>query len=93
MSDNQKSASSCCCSSAGDEIGTSAIVPTSRNLLELGSQNEATCPVMPGMPVNKTSAEAAGLFRDYRGRRYWFCCKGCGPRFDRDPPDKYTSAA
>lgn len=66
MSDNQKSASSCCCSSAGDEIGTSAIVPTSRNLLELGSQNEATCPVMPGMPVNKTSAEAAGLFRDYR---------------------------
>ncbi|HEY9266422.1 MULTISPECIES: YHS domain-containing protein [Mycolicibacterium] len=92
MSDNQKSASSCCCSSAGDEIGTSAIVPTSRNLLELGSQNEATCPVMPGMPVNKTSAEAAGLFRDYRGRRYWFCCKGCGPRFDRDP-DKYTSAA
>lgn len=37
------------------------------------------------MPVNKTIAEAAGLFRDYRGRRYWFCCKGCGPRFDRDP--------
>jgi YHS domain-containing protein len=47
---------------------------------------------MPGTPVNKTIAEAAGLFRDYRGRRYWFCCKGCGPRFDRDP-DKYASAA
>ncbi|WP_436089313.1 YHS domain-containing protein [Mycolicibacterium frederiksbergense] len=47
---------------------------------------------MPGTPVNRTAAEAAGLFRDYRGRRYWFCCNGCGPRFDRDP-DKFASAA
>ena len=92
MSENQNRTSACCCSGAADKIDTSAIDPTAKNLLDLGSQNETTCPVMPGTPVNKTVAEAAGLFRDYRGRRYWFCCKGCGPRFDRDP-DKYASAA
>ncbi|MDZ4267002.1 MAG: YHS domain-containing protein [Mycobacterium sp.] len=92
MSDQQLSSPSCCCSGATDEIDTSAIDPTARNLLDPGAQDETTCPVMPGTPVNKTVAEAAGLFRDYRGRRYWFCCKGCGPRFDRDP-DKYAGVA
>jgi YHS domain-containing protein len=65
---------------------------TARNLLAPGPSNQTTCPVMPGTPVNTTDAEAAGLFRDYGGRRYWFCWAGCGPRFGRDP-DKYASAA
>ena len=44
-----------------------------------------TCPVMVGSAVSKTAAEAQGLFRDYDGKRYWFCCAGCGPTFDSDP--------
>lgn len=75
MSDNQD-AKSTCCSGSTDDLDTD----------DLGT----TCPVMPGTPVDKAAAEAAGLFRDYRGRRYWLCCKGCGPRFDRDP-DNYAS--
>ena len=56
-----------------------------------GQDDVAECPVMPGSVVNKAVAEAAGLYRDYEGRRYWFCCAGCGPMWDTDP-DKYVAA-
>jgi YHS domain-containing protein len=46
---------------------------------------------MEGTPVVKATAEAAGLFRDYEGTRYWFCCAACGPLFDADPA-KYAAA-
>jgi len=52
----------------------------------------AVCPVMPANVVIKRDAEAAGLFRDYQGERYWLCCGGCGPRFDVDP-DRFAAAA
>ncbi|THV29070.1 YHS domain-containing protein [Glycomyces paridis] len=52
----------------------------------------AECPVMTGSTVVKADAEAAGLFRDFEGERYWFCCAGCGPAFDADPA-KYARAA
>ena len=52
----------------------------------------AMCPVMVGSPVVKSVAEAQGLFRDYKGKRYWFCCAACGPLWDADP-DKYADAA
>lgn len=91
MSDNENPTSSCCCSGSPQDLGTTVINPAAMNLLEPAA-DETTCPVMPGRPVDKTAAEAAALFRDYRGRRYWLCCRGCGPRFDRDP-DKYASVA
>ncbi len=47
---------------------------------------------MPGSTVIKAHAEAAGLFRDHKGQRYWFCCAGCGPCFDADPA-KYAVTA
>ncbi|MCG7309223.1 YHS domain-containing protein [Brachybacterium sp. ACRRE] len=49
-----------------------------------GGEDTATCPVMVGNPVSKKAAQAQGLFRDYDGTRYWFCCAGCGPAFDAD---------
>ncbi|AUI52840.1 YHS domain-containing protein [Arthrobacter crystallopoietes] len=52
----------------------------------------ARCPVMAGTPVVKADAEAKGLFRDYNGQRYWFCCAGCGPAFDADPA-RYAATA
>ena len=50
------------------------------------------CRVMAGTPVVKAQAEEAGLYRDYQGQRYWFCCAACGPLFDADP-DRYANAA
>ncbi|MFI1093763.1 YHS domain-containing protein [Streptomyces sp. NPDC020917] len=52
----------------------------------------AVCPVMTGSTVVKSVAEAQGLFRDYDGNRYWFCCAGCGPAFDADPARYATTA-
>ena len=51
----------------------------------------AECPVMRGSTVVKADAEAKGLFRDYEGERYWFCCAGCEAPFDADPA-KYAAA-
>ena len=77
--------SSCC--------STSAPAPGGReNLLDAaGGADMTTCPVMEGTPVNKATAVAAGLFRDYEDERYYFCCAGCGPAFDADPA-RYAAA-
>ncbi len=82
MTDETPAASSCCSTpapnSAADGNGRA-------NLLGGGTDDMTTCPVMVGSPVSKTAAEAAGLFRDYDGQRYYFCCAGCGPAFDSNP--------
>lgn len=47
-----------------------------------GATNLVTCPVMPGNQVDPAWAEKRGLFRDYEGARYWFCClEELGPTF------------
>jgi YHS domain-containing protein len=51
----------------------------------------AECPVMCGSLVVRAEAEAAGLVRDYEGKRYWLCCAACGPLFDADPA-RYATA-
>ena len=66
--------------------GYSAAAPAAQE-----QDDVAECPVMTGTPVNKAQAEAAGLYRDHNGHRYWFCCAACGPMFDADP-DEYDAA-
>lgn len=82
MNNTANSTSSCCGSTPA-----AAPVPSEGrdNLLGNGSDDMTTCPVMVGTPVSKQAAEAAGLFRDHEGQRYWFCCAGCGPAFDSNP--------
>ncbi|MDN4599331.1 YHS domain-containing protein [Leifsonia sp. F6_8S_P_1A] len=57
------------------------------NLLGTGTGTDdlTECVVMKGATVSKAKAEAAGLFRDHNGQRYWFCCAGCAPKFDANP--------
>lgn len=66
--------------------------PKIENLADSDSDDVTECLVMPGTPVIKSQAETDGLFRDYQGQRYWFCCAACGPLFDADP-DRYANAA
>ena len=40
----------------------------------------------------EAEAEVAGLYRDYKGERYWFCCASCAPLFDADP-ERYAYAS
>jgi YHS domain-containing protein len=42
---------------------------------------QATCPVLAGN-VDKN------VYADYKGKRIYFCCKGCDAAFKKDP-EKY----
>lgn len=46
-----------------------------------------TCPVMKGIPVDKDKAEKAGLVREYKGKKYYFCCDACLVEFDQNPAE------
>ncbi|GAB3616883.1 hypothetical protein GCM10027416_14400 [Okibacterium endophyticum] len=86
MTNDTPSTSGCCSTSAPNP----AAAGNGRNNLLGGGDDTTTCPVMVESPVSKKVAEAAGLFRDFEGERYYFCCAGCGPAFDSDPA-KYAS--
>ena len=79
---NDTQATSSCCSTGAPNP---AAAGNGRANLLGGADDMTTCPVMVGSPVNKVTAETAGLFRDFDGQRYHFCCAGCGPAFDSDP--------
>jgi YHS domain-containing protein len=88
MTNDLQETSSCCSTSAPNPA---ADADGRDNLMGGGSSDATTtCPVMVGSPVDTAVAEAAGLYRDYEGKRYYFCCGGCGPAFDSDPA-KYAA--
>jgi YHS domain-containing protein len=39
------------------------------------------CPVM----LNEVEDSSSATYSDYRGKRYYFCCPACKPKFDRSP--------
>lgn len=43
---------------------------------------QTTCPVMEGNKINKN------IYTDYKGKRIYFCCKGC-PEIFKKNPEKY----
>lgn len=71
--------------------GCGGHAPKPDELAAVQGEEVTECLVMLGTPVIKSQAEQAGLFRDYEGQRYWFCCASCGPLFDADP-ERYTAA-
>ena len=46
-----------------------------------------TCPVLHN-PIDKVTKETQ--FSDFKGVRYYYCCDGCKPQFDKNP-DKYLT--
>ncbi len=82
LTDTSASGGSCCGGHA----------PSAEAVAQTPASEMTECPVMAGTPVVKADAEAAGLYRDHNGERYWFCCAACGPLFDADP-DRYANAA
>ena len=78
--------------SHADHSHSAATSPHGPNLLGPSAEEIAECPVMRGSTVVKADAEAKGLFRDYEGQRYWFCCAACEAPFDADPA-RYAMAA
>lgn len=48
------------------------------------ADSRSVCPVM-GSPVDTKQAEIKGLVREYKGKKYYFCCDGCPEKFEKDP--------
>ncbi len=48
---------------------------------------QAICPVMK-VPVNKATAEAKGLVREYKGKKYYFCGGHSPQKFHNYPSEK-----
>jgi len=44
---------------------------------------QTTCPIMDS-PINKN------LFTEYKGKKVYFCCPGCKPKFEENP-EKYIA--
>lgn len=53
---------------------------------------EMSCAVMGDHKLKPAEATASKLFKDYNGRRYYFCCAGCPPQFEKDP-EKFAKNA
>jgi len=51
---------------------------------EVAGTEQATCPVMEGKPINKA------IFTEYKGKKVYFCCKGCDVKFNAEP-EKYIA--
>jgi P-type Cu+ transporter len=46
---------------------------------------ELHCAVMKEHKVSVKEATGKKAFADYKGNRYFFCCPGCKPEFDKNP--------
>lgn len=77
--------------SSGSGGGCCGHAPSTDAVAQTPAAEMAECPVMAGTPVVKAEAEAAYLYRDYNGQRYWLCCAACGPLFDA-APERYAAA-
>ena len=52
---------------------------------------EIKCAIMPQDTVNIEKATKNKMFSDYKGKRYFFCCAGCKPAFEK-APEKFKDA-
>ena len=51
-----------------------------------------SCAVQKGDMVNIADATKDHMYADYKGKRYFFCCKGCPEAFKKNPA-KYAKSA
>lgn len=54
-------------------------VSTDQPVVETAGIVQKTCPVMEGNPINKN------IFVEYKGKKVYFCCKGCPEKFLANP--------
>jgi YHS domain-containing protein len=50
-----------------------------------GNPDPGYCPVMGGKVDKEKANVTAALHYDYEGKRYYFCCEGCKPKFEKNP--------
>jgi YHS domain-containing protein len=65
------------------EPAAPAPAPVKTVEVALVSIEQTTCPIMGGK-INKA------VFAEYKGKKVYFCCAGCKPKFEKDP-EKYIA--
>jgi len=55
------------------------------------AKTEVHCAVMKEHTVKISEATSKKAFADYKGNRYFFCCPGCKPDFEKSP-EKFAKA-
>jgi YHS domain-containing protein len=56
---------------------------------QIDEKSQSVCLIMENT-VDKAGAEKKGLVREYKGKKYYFCCDGCPEKFDKNP-EGYTN--
>ncbi|RYG88268.1 YHS domain-containing protein [bacterium] len=77
---------------SGAAFAQSPTKPTPKRTPAKTAPAKAMCSVMHNDPVDIAKATKDGLFTDYKGKRYYFCCPACKPTFEKDPA-KYAKTA
>jgi YHS domain-containing protein len=57
---------------------------TAADKTAMAAIEQKTCPVMEGNPIDPN------IFVEYKGKKVYFCCPACPPKFLADP-EKYIS--
>jgi YHS domain-containing protein len=75
-------------------VGAVTATIASNGPTQAPQQNETKPEEKPVCPVMKEEVEdvAGAAYSDYKGKRYYFCCPGCKPKFDKNP-EKYVKPA
>jgi len=68
---------------AGCKKKSEPVVPAETKQVASAKIEQTTCPIM-GNPINKN------LYAEYKGKKVYFCCPGCKPKFEADP-EKYVT--
>ena len=63
------------------------------SLQKIDMPEELSCAVMGDHKLKVAEATEKKLFKDYNGKRYFFCCAGCPPAFEKDPEKFAKNAA
>src|SRR5687767_12345073 len=62
------------------------------SLQKIALPDELACAVMGDHKLKLAEATEKKLYKDYNGKRYYFCCAGCPPSFEKDP-EKFAKSA
>lgn len=82
--DSEKADGGGCCGNHGGPHGSHQTHGHHGPVVAGPGDEVVTC-VVRGNQTLRSTAEAAGLFRDRAGRRVYFCCPRCAGLFDQDP--------
>ncbi len=76
-----------CSKTTVSDAPPNSTVSNAAPVANVNAEGKLLCPVQRNTIASK---EVASGHSDYKGKRYYFCCAECKPKFDADPA-KYAT--